>query len=362
MKPIRIAVDGRLLQGQLTGVGKYVLSLLHYVCYNSENITFLVYTNRLLHCEILSNKIVVKFDNKFMSRIKPMIWSKLFASRLINKDSADIYFAGDALLPIFLKNKKIVSVIHDFNSIIAPETMPVLRLITDKIFFKHDIHKAKIVIANSYGTAEKFKHYFKRSANIVIHPIIDDSYVKLDEKAVQEHLERLNINYPYLLTVSTQEPRKNMDKTIKAFIELKSENKLFGFKLLLIGLKGWKTDVIQNLLQSYKEDVISLGYVAEDMMPYIYNGAKLFLFPSDYEGFGMPAREAMLCGTTVVVSDIVELKEASYNKGSYVDPNNMEQFKRAIMQNVESGKGIDFNSLKSTDQLDQLISVFNSLT
>ena len=357
---IKIGVDGRLLQGNLTGVGKYVLNLIDYICSQNENVCFSIYSNKPISCSFKFNRVKIICDKAFFAKMKPMVWSKLFSSRLINIDRPDIFLAGDAFIPAFLKIKKIISVVHDLNSIIAPETMSRLRLVTDKLFFKQDIKKANVVISNSYGTATKLKRYFDVDTDIVIHPIIDYWYKVLNKTSVAAKLIECSVNYPYILTVATQEPRKNLDKTINAFITLKKNGRLNSYKLLLIGSKGWKSDNIDDLLKTHADDVISFGYTPDELMPYLYNGADLFVFPSSYEGFGMPVREAMLCGTEVITSDIPELKEASYDKATYIDPQNIAEFENAIIEALKHKKIIAVEDLKPGDQLSNLMPFINS--
>jgi len=218
---IKIGVDGRLLQGNLTGVGKYVLNLINYICSQDENIHFSIYSNRLITCTFKYQRVTIIYDKVYFAKLKPMVWSKLFSYRIINNDRPDIFLAGDAFVPAYLKIKKILSIVHDLNSIIAPETMSPLRLITDKLFFKRDIKKATVIISNSYGTAAKLKLYFNMDSQLIIHPIMDNWFEVLDKVLVQSKLNDLSIHYPYILTVATQEPRKNLDKTIKAFVSLK---------------------------------------------------------------------------------------------------------------------------------------------
>jgi glycosyltransferase involved in cell wall biosynthesis len=357
---IKIGVDGRLLQGNLTGVGKYVLNLINYICSKDENVCFSIYSNRLISCAFKFSRVKIIYDKTYFEKLKPMVWSKLFSSRLINNDLPDIFLAGDAFIPVFLKTKKIISVVHDLNAIIAPETMSRLRLITDKLFFKHDINKANVVISNSYGTAAKLKRYFNVDTDLVIHPIIDNWYKILNKTEVVNKLYNLSINNPFILTVATQEPRKNLDKTINAFISLKKSGDLNDYKLLLIGSKGWKSDNINELLKTYADDVISLGYTPDELMPYLYNGADLFVFPSSYEGFGMPVREAMLCGTQVITTDIPELREATYGKATYINPENNGQFENAISQALKHKKILSVGDLKNDDQLNKLMYCINS--
>ncbi|WP_457126464.1 glycosyltransferase family 4 protein [Mucilaginibacter sp. HD30] len=292
-----------------------------------------------------------------MAKIKPMVWSKLFSFYLINKDKPDIFFAGDAFVPLFLQQTRIVSVVHDLNSVIARETMPRLRLITDELFLKRDLRKADTIICNSYGTADKLKRYINIEADLVIHPIIDPWYIILPKNEVKMKLADLSINFPYILSVATQEPRKNLDKTIKAFMSLKDQGHLSDYKLLLIGSKGWKSDQIDQLLQVYGDDVKHLGYIPDDMMPYLYNGADLFVFPSSYEGFGIPVREAILCGIPVVTTDIPELREASYNQAKYITLTDPTAFEYAMLETIKLKQAGDLRVITfvNNDQINELV-------
>ncbi|MBS7562855.1 glycosyltransferase family 4 protein [Mucilaginibacter sp. Bleaf8] len=355
---LKVGLDGRLLQGKLTGVGKYVLNMLDYICDHSSDINFIIYTNRPLECKLRSGRVEVVQDSNLMAKVKPMVWSKLFMHRLINRNLPDVFLAGDTFVPLLSKCKKVVAVVHDFNAIIAPETMSRLRLITDKLFFKSDIKKASAIICNSFGTADKLKKYYNIDTTLVIHPIMDKQYRLVDPVLVNERLQSRGINYPYILTVSTQEPRKNMDKAIQAFIEAKKSPEMADYKMLLVGSKGWKADHIQQLIQSHKQDVLSLGYVDDELMPYIYSGAKLFVFPSSYEGFGMPAREAMLCGTNVLATDMPELREASYEQAVYINPEDGTAFAEQIVKLSKSGLLFAPGSLKNTDHIESLIGAF----
>lgn len=362
-KLIIIGVDGRLLQGNLTGVGKYILNLIEYIALNDSNTEIRVYTNRKISCSFNASNIFIVEDKTIFFKIKPMIWSKFFSHRIINNDKIDIYLSGDTFVPLFLQSKKILSIVHDVAFIITPKTMSRLHLLISKVFFKRDLLKADALIANSKGTADKIKKYFNRQADVIVYPIIDKWFEVKNKAAINEKLLKLNIRWPYILSVATQEPRKNLDKTIKAFISVKRNGKLKDYKLLLIGSKGWKSKKIKGLISSYKNDILSLGYIKDSLLPYIYNGAALFVFPSQYEGFGMPAREAMLCGAKVVVTDISELREATYNNAFYVNNLDEESLGNAMVNAIMSGVAATKNFVDeySDNQIQQLIPLIRKL-
>lgn len=361
---IKIGVDGRLLSGNLTGVGKYVLNLIEYIAANIQEAEIRVYTSRNLKILFVSDRITIVRDKEVFGKIKPMVWSKFLSHQLINADKPDIYLSGDTFVPLFLKVKKIISVVHDISHIIVPETMTGLHLLMSKVFFQADLLKADAIITNSNATAEKVKKYFKTNTDVVFYPVIDKWLMKMDAEVVKEELEKLHINYPYILSVATQEPRKNLDKTINAFIYLKKKGELKNYKLLLIGAKGWKSDQIQALISSFSRDIISFGYVSDSILPFLYNGTKLFVLPSKYEGFGTPPREAMVCGAKVLVTDIPELREATYELADYINDLDEESFGSKILQSIAEGKVYSKEKLENSfafDQRDKIIPLIRQL-
>lgn len=354
---IRIGVDGRVLQGNLTGVGKYVLNLLSYITEHSSDTTIIVFSNREIDDSSKAFQII--YDKPAFGKIKPMIWSKFFSYRLINKSNIDIFLSGDGFLPLFIDVRKIISIVHDVNHILVPETMSTLHLVAAKLFFKKDVSKASYIITNSYGTAQKVEKYFNKKTDIVVYPIIDKYFKVLDKEDVRQKLVNLKITSPYILAVATQEPRKNLTKTIGAFTSLKKEGEIPLHKLLLVGSKGWKSEEIKQLIND-NEEIVSMGYIDDDTMPYLYNGADVFVFPSKYEGFGMPPREALLCGTGAIVTDIPELREATCGLAKYIDPEDDYLFQVAILEEIKDKGSVFFKeNAECKDQLEKLIPLIN---
>lgn len=352
---ITIGVDGQVLQGKLAGVGKYTLLLIHYICEQTTDINFTIYSNRPIDKVFDNKRVKIVEDKSALGKIKPMVWYKLFSSRLINRDSLDFFFAGNVFLPFFLKKVKTISVIHDFNFLLAPETVSRLHLITQKLFFKPDVLKSSFVISNSFATANKLKKWYNRQVDLVIYHKIEPFFKPLDSNEVRNKLLQNGISFPYLLTVATQEPRKNLDKTIGAFLSLKKRGYLPVHKLLLVGSKGWKYEQVQELIDANKNDIIQLGYVDDKMLPYLYNGTDAFIFPSRYEGFGTPPREALLCGAKVIVSDIEELKESTFGSATYINPADGEQLQQAILDAVKAESYEEKHIIPNKDELHKLI-------
>ena len=126
-------------------------------------------------------------------------------------------------------------------------------------------------------------------------------------------LKRYKITVPYFLCTATLEPRKNIELLIEAFNDFKEKTAL-PYQLVLIGKKGWKAEPIFKAIENspFKKDILLPGYVPKEDLPVFYSMAEIFIYPSKYEGFGLPILEAMACGTPIITSNISSLPAVSY--------------------------------------------------
>lgn len=131
----------------------------------------------------------------------------------------------------------------------------------------------------------------------------------------------------YILTVGTLEPRKNLQMLIEAFSSIARD--IPGHNLVIVGRRGWLKQL--NLPASMRERIVFTGFVEKDELIRLYAGAELFVFPSLYEGFGMPLLEAMSCGAPVLAADTSSLPEVGGEACEYADPNSPEDFARQIV-------------------------------
>jgi alpha-1,3-rhamnosyl/mannosyltransferase len=134
-----------------------------------------------------------------------------------------------------------------------------------------------------------------------------------------ERLEReLGVSSPYVLTVGTVEPRKNLAGTLRVFERVQAE--FPEHSLVLAGGRGWKGGSFEQALAATQARVVRPGYVSDEQLVRLYSGADCFLYPSFGEGFGFPVLEAMACGTPVVASDRGSLPEIVVDAGMLLDP------------------------------------------
>jgi glycosyltransferase involved in cell wall biosynthesis len=128
----------------------------------------------------------------------------------------------------------------------------------------------------------------------------------------------------FVLFVGSIEPRKNLLTLLKAYADLPLQQKQSN-PLVLVGFKGWQNQEIMSIIDSQQEFINYLGYVSDEQLPHIYNLATLFVYPSYYEGFGIPPIEAFACGTPTIVSNITSLPEVCGDCAIYIDPYNQQQ-------------------------------------
>jgi len=154
---------------------------------------------------------------------------------------------------------------------------------------------------------------------------VDEEYKPRPEAETSAFLREYGLEHgKYLLSVATLEPRKNLGNVLKAFCALPDELRR-GYPLVLVGCEGWMNHDLLSEIKVLKEKggVVLLGYVAEKALPYLYSGARAVIFIPVYEGFGLPALEAMASGSPLLASDIPCLKEVVADGGLYVPVNDI---------------------------------------
>jgi glycosyltransferase involved in cell wall biosynthesis len=150
----------------------------------------------------------------------------------------------------------------------------------------------------------------------------------------QEIRERYGISRDFLLAVGSLQPRKNLVRLIRAYAKLRSEREDFTPQLVIVGRRLWLTHEIFDEVKSHRwaNDVILTGYVSDEDLPALYRAARAFVYPSLFEGFGLPPLEAMACGTPVVTSGVSSLPEITGGAAMLIDPNDEQSLAKALIE------------------------------
>ncbi|GAG74468.1 unnamed protein product, partial [marine sediment metagenome] len=223
---------------------------------------------------------------------------------------------------------------------------------------KRNARLAKIIVADSKSTKDDIIKFFKIDpAKVkVVYLASDSQFKKLaNQEKDKEVLKKYGIDKKYILSAGTIEPRKNYPTLIKAFNYIKHNNNDFNCKLVIVGRTGWKSEATyrERELSPYKDDILFIGRVSDKDLVQIYNQAEIFVYPSLFEGFGLPPVEAMSCGLPVIASDSSSLKEAVGDAGILVPPEDYREISKQIsyiLKNEKIKKKLKEKSLKQAQK------------
>ena len=175
----------------------------------------------------------------------------------------------------------------------------------------------------------------------IVHPAVDHNIYKPRSRQETDTIKKkYSINGSYILYAGTLEPRKNILGILNAY-EVLPDSLKNNLHLVLAGGKGWKAEEISSKLHqliSSGEKIIHTGYVPDEDLPPLYSGASLFVYPSFYEGFGMPPLEAMACGVPVITSNNSSLPEVVSDAGIVIDANDTEELTKNIEKILRNPK------------------------
>lgn len=251
--------------------------------------------------------------------LPPVLWSKLVLGRLCKRDKIDVFWSPYSFLPPLERKVRSLLTIYDFTSKVSPSSFTPMHRLAHRLFAFGDARRADSILTISQATRQQIRVRFGRDA-LVIPPAVDSIFSVQSATRISEVLTEHQIEKPYLLNVAAWEPRKNVAGLVRAFLSLKREGKLPEHTLVLAGKPGRASAEVSRLLQSAGKNVKALGYVEREALPSLFSGADAFVFPSLYEGFGMPVAEALACGTRVVTTDSPELREAGGEQCIFIEP------------------------------------------
>ncbi len=341
---MRIGIDGRAFQGKLSGIGRYAYELCSLLDELLPKAQFFVYTHRPIQMPGRSDRWILRHDSfPLIKHLKPIFWLKTRVPRLCKRDNLDIFIGSATFLPKLSSAVNKIAIVYDLNFKIVPETMSFYHRLAHSFFFRNDVLRADTVISISKGTSERLYKFVGRRSDAVIYPSTGKDFQIQAREAIQNILNLYKISEPYILSVGTGEPRKNLKLLIEAFLSIKNKGLLPNYKLVLVGGRGWKNKDVASLIKKDNSvHILSLGFIPNEHLPAIYSGAAFFIFPSIYEGYGMPVLEARACGTKVITTDIPELREAGGSDTVYIKPNFEGIFKSLLeMEKLNNNQNIN---------------------
>jgi glycosyltransferase involved in cell wall biosynthesis len=343
------AFDITSVFGLKTGVGVYAWNLIRYLRSLSDHDAFKLYScRRFFRKSPTLNPFEGDPNTQFYPpfKVHPALlhlsWHYL---RFPNLESiigdVDLAHGLSYVLPRSRRAKKVLTV-YDLTFMLVPQTHPFSRQKFLPDFVKRSVRDADAIIAISESTKRDILSAFSVSEHkiTVTHLGVDHSTFNPHSplEAIESVKRKFSITKDYIFYLGTIEPRKNVDLLLEAF-QLVKESTNTDFQLVLSGKVGWKVESLMKVIRALVNsgDVIHTGYISEQEAACLYNGASVFVYPSQYEGFGIPAVEAMACGCPVIASNSSSLPEVVGDAGVLVEPNNVEALSEAIFKILHDG-------------------------
>ncbi|HSK77965.1 MAG TPA: glycosyltransferase family 1 protein [Thermoanaerobaculia bacterium] len=246
----------------------------------------------------------------------------------------DLYHSTHYVLPAWLQSKVVVT-IHDIIHLLYPEFLPSnLAFLYAQRMIRRSLTRGDRIIAVSQNTRSDLMHHFDvdgRKIQVVPNGVEDIFRKPLPAEDLDRWLRDLGISRPYLLFVGNPKPHKNLDNVVKAYARARRLAQ-FDAPLICVGHRDGSEFKIRQRAEylGVGDRVRLLGHVAQEALPAIYQGATLFLYPTLYEGFGLPVIEAMASGVAVITSNTSALKEIAEGYAHLVDPLDIDGMAKAI--------------------------------
>ena len=317
---MRIGIDARpLISESPSGIGIYLLEILRNLERN-ENTTYILYTNEPIRNQ---DPVLSGFEKRVVKGKIGTFTICFGLGKALKADKIDEFWGTEHMLPLFAHGVKKVLTVHDLALLINPKWGSRKNAIMQNIFCRLSCKQADKIIAVSEATKKDIVSLLSIDANKIT-AILNGGgygeYITPSDEECEKIKKRFEIGAePFFAYTGNIEPRKNIVTILKAF-EIACDRLDRKVSLVLAGKLGWRTQPIIEAIEQnkYKDRIYLPGYISEDEKKYLMHDACAFVFPSNYEGFGIPIVEAMSCGGVVITADNSSLKEVGGTTAFYV--------------------------------------------
>lgn len=319
---MKIAIDARMIQ--MSGIGTYIKTLMGKGIYQAalgDGETIGEYDKNL---EVID----------FSDRIYSISEQLHFPFNALRRADVDILHVPHYNIPILYRGRLAVT-IHDLIHLVLPEFLPnKMAYIYAKVVIGIAVRKADVIFTVSENSKKDLMRFFKVKEDkiIVTYNAVDRKFVHKDRKAVEYLVDKYGIpsGRKVIMYVGNLKPHKNLSRLLKAYSKLEGREKTC---LVLVGKAFDSEDLTPEIeALNLEKDVIRTGIVVNEELVDFYNLADLFVFPSLYEGFGIPPLEAMACGTPVVCSNNSSLPEVVGDAALTFDPYDEDAIRDAMLR------------------------------
>ena len=338
---MRIGIDARFAVRSRRGIGNYTLGLINHLAELDHQNEYLLYVDSDDQERVLPTQ-----ENFRARKIGPAnyaVWEQLLLPARAKEDRVDVLHCTGNTAPILLDRRiRLVVTIHDMMYLKTGSLLPrsacrhqrLGRVYRSVIVPRAARHAARVVTVSHFSKEEILTHlpFLRDEDVVVVYEAGNDTYHPLDrDDAVQQVRCRYGISGNYILSLGGIDPRKNTRLLVQSFLELKHQGTI-SERLLVVGVPKCAQTMFFDHADSStcRGETLFLDFVSEEDLLLLYNGATVFVYPSLFEGFGLPPLEAMACGTPVISSNTTSIPEIAGDGALLIDPTDGNCLKRVL--------------------------------
>lgn len=328
-----VGINAHLLSGRegyrRAGIHHYISQLLGNLSYEESELRFTVFTNNRAELESLPKEMVVSTSLPTHRPLARIMWEQLVWPLVAIRHKVDLLHSMAFVTPLLWHRPAVVTV-YDLSFIHHPQRFPVLKRIYLTSQTRRSCQKAeRVMTISESGRQDVYRYYGVPLERIdIVRPGVSQIFSLRTEEEVEAFRNRENLAQRFILHVGTLQPRKNVEVLLEAFAQLRQPD----LELVLVGDKGWSYQSIFDRVEELGlvDKVRFPGYVSDADLPLWYNAASVLVFPSVYEGFGLPVIQAMACGTPVIAANTSAIPEAAGSAARFFEPHDV----RALAEHI----------------------------
>ncbi|WP_151635788.1 glycosyltransferase family 4 protein [Noviherbaspirillum aerium] len=342
LKGVRVGINAVPLLGPLTGVGQYTYRLISEMQHLLDPQPWLFYGTDWGQDLRTAAPPAARRINDAIKRFvpNPLVLTRMLKQLRFSSGAREhgiTLYHEPAYLALRYRGPTVVTV-HDISWIRYPETHPAERVREMNRVMPSVLRRADHIVVDSEFVRQEVIDHYGLAAERVSTILLGVAPEFRPMNASGAVLSQYGLRYgQYILAVGTLEPRKNLLSVIAAFSRL-PDGVRWQMPLVIVGMDGWGMEKFSTGLQQMiaRGEVVLTGYVAQAELPALYSGARMFVYPSIYEGFGLPPLEAMACGTPVIASNRASLPEVVGDAGLLVEPLDDDAIRRHMQELLEN--------------------------
>lgn len=338
-KSMRIGLDGQPLTKPRTGVGHYTFELARALATRRPEDSFELVAPDSFPASIIRETATT--PNLRAVSVKANVltrrWSSIGLPRYIRQAAFDLFHGTNYQLPL-INAKRNVLTVHDLSFLTYPETHDPRLARRARLRLPIMLRAASRIITPTEAIKDELTSRFNLDPlRITVTPEAPrESFFPMKREDTTDVRQRLGIENDFILFVGTIEPRKNLQTLVRAFEHISRETDRRP-QLVIAGGAGWVTDDFEHLLYGsvFRERMRLTGYLTDEVLRALYSSCKVFVYPSLYEGFGLPPLEAMACGAPVIASRIPAHAETLKDNARLIEPTDESALANAIVELLE---------------------------